>query len=297
MHSSQELSSSMFEISAEGRRVPLERLFEGFGEHDRLGVIVNRPCGAVGASALICATVTAFYDIQRARGPDFFVYPDYYLFHVGRPLGDHGMLDVFPSRKEVVVPEQPDAILDAVNDRAITRLVVPAPEVEGAVAPAEPAGPAEPTEPAEPADSAAPAERTAPAAGAAPPEPAFDPIALASARGRIATCLAYSPSGRVTGGDVRIASNSVVEGYVESILDPESHVAALRAGDGQDRAYADSIEARRCEVAPELRRQIGEARRELLEDDRPVETYGRITLDEALRSLVGRVPAAASPAG
>ena len=130
----------------------LEELFEGFGEQDRLGVIVNRPCGAVGASALISATVTAFYDIQRARGPDFFVYPDYYLFHVGRALGDHGMLDVFPSRKEVVVPEEPDAILDAVNDRAITRLVVPAPEVEGALAPAEPAGPA------------APAERSAPAA-------------------------------------------------------------------------------------------------------------------------------------
>jgi hypothetical protein len=261
MHSSQELSSSMFEISAEGRPVRLEQLFEDFGDQDRLGVIVNRPCGAVGASALIAATVTAFYDIQRARGPDFFVYPDYYLFHVGRALGDHGMLDVFPSRKEVVVPEEPDAVLDAVNDRAITRLVVPA--------------------------------STPPATG----EHAFDPVALASARGRIATCLAYSPSGRVAGGEVRIASNPVVEGYVESILDPESHLAALRAGDDQDRAYADSIEARRGEVAPELRTQIREARRELLEDGRPVETYGRITLDEALRSLVGRVPAAASPAG
>jgi hypothetical protein len=299
MHSSQELSSSMFEISAEGRRVPLEQLFEGFGEQDRLGVIVNRPCGAVGASALISATVTAFYDIQRARGPDFFVYPDYYLFHIGRALGDHGMLDVFPSRKEVVVPEQPDAILDAVNDRAITRLLVPSPD--GAVpAPTQRAAPTEGTgrpassDPVAPAEPAAPSETTAPAELA---EPAFDPVALASARRRIATCLAYSPSGRVTGGDVRIASNPVVEGYVESILDPESHVAALRAGDGQDRAYADSIEARRGEVAPELRTQIREARRELLEDDRPVETYGRITLDEALRSLVGRVPAAASPAG
>ena len=256
----------MFEIAAEGRRVRLEELFEGFGEQDRLGVVVNRPCGAVGASALISATVTAFYDIQRARGPDFFVYPDYYLFHAGRALGDHGMLDVFPSRKEVVVPEEPDAILDAVNDRAITRLLVPAPD--GALA--------------------APTELA---------ELAFDRVALASARRRIATCLAYSPSGRVTGGDVRIASNPVVEGYIDSILDPESHVAALRAGDDRDRAYADSIDARRGEVAPELRAQIREARRELVEDDRPVETYGRITLDEALQSLVGRVPAAASRAG
>ena len=132
----------MFEIAAEGRRVRLEELFEGFGEQDRLGVVVNRPCGAVGASALISATVTAFYDIQRARGPDFFVYPDYYLFHAGRALGDHGMLDVFPSRKEVVVPEEPDAILDAVNDRAITRLLVPAPD--GALAGGRPSSPTSP---------------------------------------------------------------------------------------------------------------------------------------------------------
>ena len=101
----------------------------------------------------------------------------------------------------------------------------------------------------------------------------------------------------MTGGDVLIASNPVVEGYVDSILDPESHVAALRAGDDRDRAYADSIDARHGEVAPELRAQIREARRELVEDDRPVETYGRITLEEALQSLVGRVPAAASRAG
>ena len=85
----------------------MEELFEDFGEHDRLGLVMRRPCGAVGASALISATVTAFYDLQRGRGPDFFIYPDYYLFHVGRPLGDHARLDVWPRRKEVVVREQP----------------------------------------------------------------------------------------------------------------------------------------------------------------------------------------------
>ena len=95
MHSSRELRSSLFEIAVEGRRAGLEELFEGFGEHDRLGLVMSRPCGAVGASALI-ATITAFYDVQRALGDDFFIYPDYYLFHVGGPLGDHGRLDVWP---------------------------------------------------------------------------------------------------------------------------------------------------------------------------------------------------------
>ncbi len=124
MHSARELRSSLFEIALDGRPARLEDLFPGFGEQDRLGLVMSRPCGAVGASALITATITAFYDRQRARGPSFFIYPDYFLFHVGRPLGDHAQLDIWPRRKEVVVPDEPESILEAVNDRAITRLLV-----------------------------------------------------------------------------------------------------------------------------------------------------------------------------
>jgi hypothetical protein len=214
MHSSKELRSSSFEIDVDGRPARIEELFEGFDEHDRLGVVLSEPCGAVGASALITATITAFYDIQRARGDDFFIYPDYYLFHVGGQLGDHRKLDVFPPRKEVVVEAEPERILEAIDDRAITRLVV---------------------EDGEPA------------------EPEFDREALASARARIVTCLTYSPSGRVPGGDVRIRSNPVTEGYVEKILETEE-----RATPG---------------------------RRELVEDGVPVETYRRVELDEALAML------------
>jgi hypothetical protein len=229
MHSSHELSSSSFEIRVDGRPTRLEDLFEGFGEHDRLGVVMSRPCGAVGASALITATITAFYDVQRSRGSDFFIYPDYFLFHVGRPLGDHGQLDVWPRHKEVVVPEDAEQILEAINDRAVTRLVV------------------EDGEPGEPA---------------APPDgPPFEREALASARARISTCLAYSPTGRVADGDVRIAANEVTEGYVEDVLASE----------------------------PGLLR----ARRDLLEDGVPAETYRRIGLDEALGRLASRVPAEA----
>jgi hypothetical protein len=214
MHSSHELTSSSFEISVDGGSARLEDLFEGFHEHDRLGVVVSRPYGAVGASALITATVTAFYDIQRSRAEDFFIYPDYYLFHVGRQLGDHGQLDVWPRHKEVVVPADPEEILEAVNDRAITRLVVEDGE---------------------------------------PGEPAFEREALASARARIVTCLAYSHTGRVQDADVRIAANEVTEGYVEDIIDGDA--------------------------------RMGSARRELLEDGVPVETYRRIGLDEALARL------------
>src|SRR5215217_7074318 len=244
MHSSQELRSSSFQISVGGRDVRLVDLFDGFGEHDRLGVVIRRPCGGVGASALITATITAFYDLHRARGPDFFVYPDYFLFHVGRALGDHARLDIWPSRKEVVVPEEPEHVLEAINDRAITRLVVEDGE-HG--------------------------------------KPDFEPEALASARARIATCLAYSASGRVRDADVRIASNPVTEGYVDAVLDPETRLAHLRASN--QRARADAVAARLGEVAPEERRRARRARKALVEGDAPVETYRRIGVDEALGLL------------
>jgi hypothetical protein len=236
----------MFEIGLAGRSGSIEGLFPGFGEHDRLGLVMRRPCAAVGASALIAATITAFYDIQRSRGTDFFIYPDYYLFHVGGPLGDHARLDIWPRRKEVLVEDDPDRILEAIDDRAITRLVVED-------------GPARECE--------------------------LDAEPVASARARIVSCLAYSASGRVADADVRIESNPVAEGYVEAILDPEARMERLRAEGGDAEARAETIAVRAGEVASDVRRQIRLAREDLLEDGVPVETYRRIELEEALALL------------
>ncbi|CAN5731963.1 hypothetical protein BH20ACT11_BH20ACT11_14850 [soil metagenome] len=124
MHSTKDLTSSSFALTVEGQKAKLADVFPDLEEGDRLGVVVRQPCGGIGASALILATVTAFYDFQRAKSEDFFVYPDYFLFHVGRPLGDHQMLDIFPSHKEVVIGDDPEKLLQAVNDRAVTRLLV-----------------------------------------------------------------------------------------------------------------------------------------------------------------------------
>jgi hypothetical protein len=272
MHSSRELRSSSFEVRVDGRPARLEDVFEGFAEQDRLGVVMSHPCGAVGASALITATITAFYDFHRARGPDFFVYPDYYLFHVDRPLGDHARLDVWPRRKEVVVGEERQAILEAIDDRAITRLVV---------------------------EDGQPAEAE------------LDDEAVASAGGRIRTCLAYSPAGRVRDADVDIASNPVTEGYVEAILDPETRIERLRAeAEGTDPAEPEgasadaarsralgariaAIESRLGEVEQDVRTAILRGRSDLLRDGVPVETYRRIGLHEALGLLGSRTPARA----
>ena len=125
MHSTRELTSASFTVELEGQQVTIPELFPGFDARDRLGIVVHHPGGALGASVLILATITAFYDVQRARGDDFFIYPDYFIFHVGQPHGNHSMLDIWPDHKEVVVANEPEAVLRAINDRAITRLLVP----------------------------------------------------------------------------------------------------------------------------------------------------------------------------
>ena len=224
MHTAEELSSPSFAIQVEGRAATLDDLFPGFVEHDRLGVVVRHPCGAVGASTLILAAVTAFYDAQRAKGEEFFIYPDYFLFHMGARLGDHGMLDIWPAHKEVVVPDEPEELLRAINDRGITRLLV-----EDQVC--------------------------------THTESTFERESLASASDRIVTALAYSPTGRVAGGDVLVAGNGVTESYVAAVLEESSQVAAR------------------------AREEIALARRALYQDGVPVESYRRVTLDDALAQL------------
>jgi hypothetical protein len=243
MHSSSELSSDAFAITLDGRPASIEQVLRGFGERDRLGVVVRQPCGAVGASTLLLATITAFYDLQRARGDDFFIYPDYFLFHVGGPLGDHSMLDVFPSHKEVVVRDEAEALLKAINDRAITWLLV------------------EDREPA-------PAR--------------FQRETLASARSRIRGAFAYSPHGRVMDGDLRIAGNEVTESYVRAVLDPDGLIASIGDAANPD---AVAIARRAAEVPPQVRGRMRAERDKLCERERPVETYRRLTLDQALASL------------
>ncbi len=125
MHSSKELTSEMFAFSMAGRRASFGELFPGFDQRDRLGIVSRSAGGALGASALIMATITAFYDLERARAETFFRYPDYFLFHVGAAVGPYGMLDIWPDHKEVGVPAgDPEALLCAINDRAITHLLV-----------------------------------------------------------------------------------------------------------------------------------------------------------------------------
>ncbi|GAB92995.1 hypothetical protein [Gordonia rhizosphera] len=89
------------------------------------------------------------------------------------------MFDIFRSHKEVVVADDPESILEAVNDRAITRLLVD----DVAEHPAD-----------------------------------VLPDTRASAARRIQTVLAYRPSGRVADADVTVTGNDVSEHYVRAVM-------------------------------------------------------------------------------
>ena len=181
MHSSEELTSDMFAFTVSGQPADLAAVFTDFGARDRLGIVSRSPGGALGASALIMATITAFYDRERARAPEFFRYPDYYLFHVGvgTPVGSYGMLDIWPAHKEVAIPAgDPEALLCAINDRAITHLLIE--------------------------DSRS-------------GTPDFSPATVGSTGLREA--LAYAPDGRVRDADIAITGNAVSERYVTAVLD------------------------------------------------------------------------------
>lgn len=224
MHTADELTADTFEIHLDGEPATLRDVLPELHRHDRLGLIVDRPLGGFGASTLVLAAVTGFYDAHRERSDDFFIYPDHYVFHVGERHADHSMLDLWPDHKEVLVAPDAEELLRAINDRAITRLLLPD------VPPA-------------------------------PLEDAFERQTLASARDRLRTAVAYSPSGRVTGGRLRVRGSEVTESYVETSIDRSD------LPDG---------------VAAQWRRE----RDAVLVDGVPVESYEPISVDDALGRLV-----------
>lgn len=205
MHSSCELTSDQFEVTIQGSLARIDDILPGFGEQSRLGVIVRDDFGALGASTLITAAVTRFYDIQRDLCPDgFYRYPDYYLFHAGRFHGSHSMLDVFPAHKEVMVHDDPESLLRAINDRSITHLVVP----EGR-----------------------------------PREVDFHPETLNGAKHRIHSAVLYSSGGSVGQADIEIKGNEHVDSYVRATL--EAPEPRSRLDDEIDGEIADAISAER----------------------------------------------------
>ncbi|MEQ6289726.1 hypothetical protein ACFPAG_03775 [Vogesella sp. GCM10023246] len=211
MHTTTVLAATDFAFQLAGRNATLEDIFPGFQDSDRIGIVVNQPCGAMGASSLLMAAATHFYAVHRQQLGNEpgkrRIYPDYFIFHVGKCHGNHAQLDVWPPHKEVIVADDAEQILEAINDRGITRLLV----------------------------------EDLPFCSAT-----FLRETLASASRRIRTVLAYSSSGRVRHGDIICTHSLPVEGYIRKMLGDSQALVKL-----PEKQYSSLLQARENLLADE----------------------------------------------
>ena len=123
MHSSV-LRGSDFHLSWKGREVLHRDFVRDHGRNTRVGLLAPEGTEGVGAVTLAMAYVTAFYDVLRQQGGEFFAYPDFFTFQRRDRLVNHGSFDFWPD-KDVRVSNDPNATVAAIADRAINVLLVP----------------------------------------------------------------------------------------------------------------------------------------------------------------------------
>jgi len=189
MHVAHQLSHNQLHIEVAGTERSIDDLLPDYERLDRFGIVINRPLGSLGASLLIQAAIVQFYRVAPERTTQVPQYPEIYVFHVGGRYGDHSNFDFWPPRKEIFLPDaDPIAVLEAVNDRGITRLALPdGPRGDLSVFEHGPSTWAEQN----------------------------------SARGRLASCFAYDPSGQTPGGNIVLrSSHRTFEDNVSDTLDP-----------------------------------------------------------------------------
>ena len=88
MHTSQALRSSHFEYRRPdaGGRIAFSAFCADYHDQDRVGVVSPRlEDGILHTSYALLALTTAFYDVQRAGGTDFFIYPQHFAI-IGQDL-------------------------------------------------------------------------------------------------------------------------------------------------------------------------------------------------------------------
>lgn len=125
MHIIEALRSDFYEVEMAGKAVPRESVFPDWTPRDRFGIVLYEPLAALGAIHLIQWACMCFYDSKPSRRTDRKIYPEIFAIHVGQWQGMHGHLDFWPARREILVPDDHQEILAALNDRGITRLAVP----------------------------------------------------------------------------------------------------------------------------------------------------------------------------
>jgi hypothetical protein len=267
MHTARQLDVSMFGIKINGQTATREDVLPGWGVNDRIGVVMLEPYGAVGATMLMQLAITAFYDVRPSRrdgnlgrGPrgerdERAIYPELFVFHVGGCYGNLSGYDAWPSRKEVFLENDPRVVLDAINDRAITRLAVP----DGIERPVRHAW----------------------------KEPA-------AARDRIVSAFTYGADGHVAHPDLAISGlTPKTEANVDLTLDVERTIRRGRALDPGEYGDEDLMRRswgyqnlQRADEGSEGRARAVERRQALRGAGAATEHYRRISVDQALALLV-----------
>lgn len=271
MHLATQVDETMFALTIEGRRATRAEVLPGWGPSSRLGILINEPYGAIGASLLIQLAVTAFYDAQPARRTEAPQYPEIYLFHVGGRYGDHRPFDFWPPRKEVFTGKETLEVLEAINDRAITTLALP--------------------------ETLSPASKDASAGLEASGAPWSETNSFLE---RVSDVFLYSATGRVSSADLEIHGlEDALERSVERATEPRRSLDWYRKlrpeqlpsalpGPGtlaQTQYWAKSLLDRFDEIDAEGMAEAQARRRHRLVDGKPRETYQRLSAQQALARL------------
>lgn len=125
MHIIEALRTEFYEVDMAGQPAEREAVFPDWNARDRFGIVLYEPLAALGAVHLIQLACMRFYDSKPSRRTDRKIYPEIFAIHVGQWQGMHGNMDFWPARREVLVPDDHQEILAAINDRGITRLAIP----------------------------------------------------------------------------------------------------------------------------------------------------------------------------
>ena len=258
MHVVTLLKSDMFDIEIGGKASTFAELMPDWHNHDRFGLVIDEALGGLGATHLLQAAMSAFYDVKPSRRSELTVYPEIYAFHIGKGHGAHAPFDFWPARREVILETLDHReILDAINDRGITRLAVPDRPMRTVV---------------------------------------HRPKEEDAALDRIASAFAYDPGGRTENADVLIRGNSRKAEYNPSAVlrvaefgaGPPPAVVAGRPVKEADTSYADWLTLRAGDISA-AQRIAAEERRDALRDADGLvaESYRRVGVPEALKRLAG----------
>ncbi|UHQ98003.1 hypothetical protein HYG81_20475 (plasmid) [Natrinema zhouii] len=204
MHSSAELDDESFDYVQNGRSIRRADVMPSIDAHSRLGVVERRQFDALGATAFIYSRVRAFYDLYRQdristasvvadtidedtrvanylEENGFYAYPDFYTFQATAELVDYLWFDIWPDHKQVHVGTDSETTLRAINDRAITTLLVP---------------------------------------NGSPSPSSLAPETRESAERRIENCYLYSPDGDLDDPDVSVQiETDSLEEWIETTFD------------------------------------------------------------------------------